>query len=215
LRGGKLATEWPLISPGEACGIAYAIELHLWRFPRDRADLAGTLADEVAPLQAQSGSTCKHYSLLHEAMAQQDESSGPNGETPERPPSPWAGWTLVKVLAVAVFALAVSGAVLRGLTDGGGGGEGAPADGGGAKRTEPLNVDTDGEGSGGVISDPSGINCGQDCAQEFPAGKQVVLTARPSKGSIFAGFSGDCSGTDQCTVIMNAARSVTATFEPD
>lgn len=150
-------------------------------------------------------------------MAQQDESGGPNGETPERRPSPWAGWTLVKVLAVAVFALAVSGAVLRGLIDGDGGGDAAPApsDGGEGKRTKPLSVDTNGEGSGGVLSEPSGINCGQDCAQEFPAGKQVVLTARPSNGSIFAGFSGDCAGTDQCTVIMNAARSVTVTFEPD
>jgi hypothetical protein len=174
-------------------------------------------------------------------MAQQDESGGPSGDTPARPRSPWAGWTLVKVLAVAVFALAVSAAVLNGLPDGDGGGglggappdsapvpvpgggggeptDGAPAPGlggGEGKGTEQLSVATDGEGSGLVISDPPRINCNQDCAAEFPAGNQVTLTASPSKGSIFAGFSGDCSGTDPCTVIMNTTRSVTATFEPD
>jgi Divergent InlB B-repeat domain len=174
-------------------------------------------------------------------MAQQDKSGGPSGGTPEQPRSPWTGWALAKVLVVAVFALAVSAAVLNGLIDGDGGGDlgGAPPDsapapvpgggggestvgapapgpgGGEGKRTEQLSVATDGEGSGAVISDPPGINCSQDCAEEFPAGNQVILTARPSKGSILAGFSGDCSGTDPCTVIMNTTRSVTATFEPD
>ena len=34
----------------------------------------------------------------------------------------------------------------------------------------------------------------------------------PSVNSAFAGWSGACSGTGACTVVMNAAKSVTATF---
>jgi hypothetical protein len=41
----------------------------------------------------------------------------------------------------------------------------------------------------------------------------VVLTATPSGGSTFSGWSGaGCTGTGTCTVAMTAAASVTATF---
>jgi uncharacterized repeat protein (TIGR02543 family) len=40
------------------------------------------------------------------------------------------------------------------------------------------------------------------------------LTATPSNGATFAGWSGDCSGTAAtCTVTMDAIRSATATFQ--
>jgi hypothetical protein len=43
-----------------------------------------------------------------------------------------------------------------------------------------------------------------------------MLTATPSAGSSFAGWSGACSGpTTTCSVAMTAARSVTATFVSD
>ncbi|MDB5975454.1 MAG: hypothetical protein JWR07_2214, partial [Nevskia sp.] len=41
---------------------------------------------------------------------------------------------------------------------------------------------------------------------------QVTLTATPASGSVFAGWSGDCSGTDSCQVFMDRIRNVTATF---
>jgi len=40
----------------------------------------------------------------------------------------------------------------------------------------------------------------------------VTLTARAARGSTFVGWSGACTGTGSCAVTMNAAKSVTATF---
>src|SRR5207245_1810703 len=47
----------------------------------------------------------------------------------------------------------------------------------------------------------------------YPSGTIVTLTATPSTGSTFAGWSGSCTTTSTtCTVTMSGARSVTATF---
>jgi hypothetical protein len=75
-----------------------------------------------------------------------------------------------------------------------------------------LNVAKAGTGAGAVTSSPAGINCGSVCSQSFTSGTVVALTASPSPGSVFAGWSGACSGTGACSVTMDAARSVTATF---
>ena len=42
----------------------------------------------------------------------------------------------------------------------------------------------------------------------------VTLSAVADAGSTFGGWSGGCSGTDACQVTMDAAKTVTATFEP-
>lgn len=76
----------------------------------------------------------------------------------------------------------------------------------------PLTVTKTGAGSGTVVSSPPGINCGASCSAQFPSGSTVSLTASAGSGSIFAGWSGDCTGTGSCTVTMTAARNVTATF---
>ena len=76
-----------------------------------------------------------------------------------------------------------------------------------------LTVTKTGSGSGTVTSTPAGINCGATCSASFPSGTTVTLTASPLAGSVFAGWSGACSGTSTtCTVAMTQARSVTATF---
>ena len=67
-------------------------------------------------------------------------------------------------------------------------------------------------GSGGVGSAPAGITCPTDCTEPFAQGTVVTLAATPTSGQQFTGWGGACTGTSTCTVTMNAAASVTATF---
>ena len=75
-----------------------------------------------------------------------------------------------------------------------------------------LTVAKQGAGSGSVRSSPAGIRCGADCSEAYPPGTLVRLGAFPRNGSTFTGWSGACSGTGVCSVTMNAAKAVTATF---
>jgi hypothetical protein len=78
-----------------------------------------------------------------------------------------------------------------------------------------LQIELSGSGSGTVSSAPIGISCGEDC-DEYLNGTEVTLTPTPAEGSVFSGWSGGgCSGTGQCTVIMDRNHTVTATFGPE
>ena len=70
-------------------------------------------------------------------------------------------------------------------------------------------------GSGTVTSNPTGISCPSTCSHTFTGGSQVTLTPTPASGWAFSSWGGACSGSGGCTVAMNAAESVTATFEQD
>jgi hypothetical protein len=77
--------------------------------------------------------------------------------------------------------------------------------------TYPLTVTR--TGSGTVVSSPSGISCGGTCTKAFNSGTAVTLTATPASGSVFAGWSGACSGTARtCSVSLSEARAVGAAF---
>ena len=82
-----------------------------------------------------------------------------------------------------------------------------------APQTFELTLSKDGTGTGTVTSNPAGIDCGATCSASFNSGSVVVLTATPANGSTFAGWSGGCTGTGGCSVTMDQARSVTATFD--
>jgi phospholipase C len=77
-----------------------------------------------------------------------------------------------------------------------------------------LTVSLAGTGSGTVMSSPGGINCGVTCNMTFPQGSSVSLTATPSSGSTFVGWSGACSGTTTCqvSVARSSSQSVVANF---
>jgi hypothetical protein len=78
--------------------------------------------------------------------------------------------------------------------------------------TYPLNISAI-SGSGTVTSNPTGINCGADCTENYTSGTSVTLTAAPASGWSFSSWGGDCSGTSTtCTITMNSAKNVTATF---
>ena len=68
-------------------------------------------------------------------------------------------------------------------------------------------------GSGTVLSQPAGINCGSACSANFADGTVVVLTAAPASGQVLSSWGGTCSGSAAtCSVVLSAARSVTAAF---
>jgi len=63
-----------------------------------------------------------------------------------------------------------------------------------------------------------GITCvwpaatGRDGTETYAARAVVRLTATPAAGSVFTGWRGACTGTDDCTVTMSVALAVTAIF---
>ncbi len=73
-----------------------------------------------------------------------------------------------------------------------------------------LTVKKTGAGSGTVTG--IGINCGTDCSENYGDKALITLVAKPESGSTFSGWSGVCNGIDECTLTMDSAKTVTATF---
>jgi len=70
-------------------------------------------------------------------------------------------------------------------------------------------------GSGSVSFNSPVKTCTSSCTTDYPKSSTttVTLTAKAGSRTTFGGWSGACSGTAlTCTVTMNAAKSVTATF---
>lgn len=78
-----------------------------------------------------------------------------------------------------------------------------------------LNIQNSGNGSGTILSVPSGIDCGTTCSYDFPVYKNVTLTAEPALNSFFSGWQGECStcgNNPQCTLYMNSEKNCYASF---
>jgi hypothetical protein len=81
-----------------------------------------------------------------------------------------------------------------------------------------LQVTKDSLGAGTVTSTSNPpaateINCGGTCSVSYDWNTVVTLKAAPAFGNIFVGWSGcDTSSHQYCTVTINSARTVTATF---
>ena len=77
-----------------------------------------------------------------------------------------------------------------------------------------LTVTKTGTGSGIVTSGPvTTINCGATCSSQMAEGSSVTLSAVAAPGSVFTGWTGACSGTGSCVVLMDGGKTVTANFE--
>ena len=69
-------------------------------------------------------------------------------------------------------------------------------------------------GSGGVKSDPAGIDCGATCVAQFDSGTLVRLIPTAAQGFAFVGWGGGCSGAAPCGVAIDGDVQVWATFAP-
>ena len=74
-----------------------------------------------------------------------------------------------------------------------------------------ITIQKTGTGTGALTG--NGISCGSDCTEIYSYGTSVVLTASPSTGSSFSGWTGcDTTSGNTCTVNMTANKSVSAAF---
>jgi uncharacterized repeat protein (TIGR02543 family) len=81
-------------------------------------------------------------------------------------------------------------------------------------NTMLLSIQMAGNGKGRIVSDPVGIDCQGTCGWDYDYNTSVTLTAVAERGTTFKGWAGDCTctGTEPCTVTMDKARTITATF---
>ncbi|HVO53057.1 MAG TPA: hypothetical protein VMT37_01450, partial [Solirubrobacterales bacterium] len=86
-----------------------------------------------------------------------------------------------------------------------------------AAEQRSLTVEKGGTGSGTITSSPAGVNCGPTCQASFALGTEVTLTAVSAAGSkpvVWQGCASNPTPT-QCKVMLDVARTVTATFSPE
>lgn len=73
------------------------------------------------------------------------------------------------------------------------------------------------DGCGTVSSDPPGISCPDDCAEDYPSGSGVTLTATPHQGWQFSRWEDACAGFGEgpsCILDMTDSRLARAVFAP-
>jgi hypothetical protein len=81
-----------------------------------------------------------------------------------------------------------------------------------------LTIVRTGDGAGtvtGPTGDSNGINCGNNCTEDYNANTMVALTAAPASDARFNGWSGPgvtCGLNLMCTVTMSGPTTVTAEF---
>jgi len=83
-------------------------------------------------------------------------------------------------------------------------------------KLEVKNESHLGLGSGVVISNPSGIDCGDNCSNWYEHGTVITLIAVPDENSSFLGWNGDCEScgiNTECTITVDKFNELcTANF---
>jgi hypothetical protein len=64
-----------------------------------------------------------------------------------------------------------------------------------------------------ISSSTQTLTCGDSCANPFPSGTKITLTAIPAAGKTFGGWSGICKGRKtRCSFTLKSTGSVSAVF---
>ncbi len=69
-------------------------------------------------------------------------------------------------------------------------------------------------GAGEVESDVPGVLCTASCETDWDTGSPIDLSALPADGQRFIRWEGGCTGVQDCSVVMEAAKAVSAVFAP-
>lgn len=79
--------------------------------------------------------------------------------------------------------------------------------------TYSLAINIKGGGST-VEKDSSSLCAEKACSADLDKGQNIELLAQPEAGYTFYGWSGDCSGSGSCTLLMDGNKAVSAAFRP-
>jgi glucose/arabinose dehydrogenase len=81
-----------------------------------------------------------------------------------------------------------------------------------ALKTFTVTVHVAGEGA--VLSEPAGIDCGNNCSTIFAIGTKLTLSAQPAESVDLSHWGGICTGTrPTCTFIIDGEKVATVLFE--
>jgi len=71
-----------------------------------------------------------------------------------------------------------------------------------------------GAGTGSIDSTPPNLACGVgSCSGTFPQKKTVLLSPLPDSSSLFAGWGAPCTGSGNCSFMLDADTMLTAAFD--
>lgn len=76
-----------------------------------------------------------------------------------------------------------------------------------------LSVVKYGSGSGSVVSWPPDIDCGSNCEAYYKQKERIDLMPVPDGDSVFAYWTGACTGRGRCSVVTSTNVTVGAVFE--
>jgi hypothetical protein len=76
-----------------------------------------------------------------------------------------------------------------------------------------ISIDKTGTGSGRIVSDPSGIDCGTDCSSSVLDGTVVNLSATAPVGMKFSSWGPPCTQSDRCRLVAWRDATVKARFD--
>jgi hypothetical protein len=80
--------------------------------------------------------------------------------------------------------------------------------------TSQLTVEKIGAGNGTITPDSGALTfVGPTGTENYPEDTVVTLTVTPDMDSVFVGWSGACTGTGDCELVMGANQTVSAAFE--